>query len=106
MSDENSQIHVENHEKNIRHKDNIIDQVLEDLLKISTQSTRHPQVELSVGYQELASMQYSINPPKCSEKNLPDAEPKNTETRSTIPPKKSHIDLISFKSVPCYYTQR
>lgn len=61
MSDKNSKIHVENQEKNIRHKDNIIDQVLEDLLKISTQSTRHPQVELSL---ELASMQYIINPPK------------------------------------------
>ena len=63
MSYENSKIHVESLEKNIRHKDNIFDQVLLDLQKISTQSTGHPQAELPVDHQELASMQYDIYHP-------------------------------------------
>ena len=43
-------------------KDNIIDQLLLDLQKMSTQSTRNPQPEISVDHQELASMEYNINP--------------------------------------------
>ena len=74
MSHENSKIHIENLEKEIRPKENIIDQLLLDLLKISTQSTHHPQAELSVDYQELASMEYSINPPNHSLNNEPDAD--------------------------------
>ena len=43
---ENSKIHVENLEKEIRRKDNMIDQLLLDPKKISAQSTRHPQAAL------------------------------------------------------------
>ena len=52
MSNENSKIHAENLEENIRHKDNIIDQILQDLQKTSTQSTHHLQADLSVDHQE------------------------------------------------------
>ena len=45
ISYENSKIHVENLEKEIRRKDNIIDQLLVDLQKMSTQSARHPQAD-------------------------------------------------------------
>ena len=46
MSNENSKIHVKNLEKEIRRKDSIIDQLLLDLPKISTQRNRHPQAEV------------------------------------------------------------
>ena len=52
MSNENSKIHAENLEENIRHKDNIIDQILQDLQKTSSQSTHHLLAELSVDHQE------------------------------------------------------
>ena len=68
MSYENSKIHVENLEKEIRRKDSIIDQLLRDLQKISTQGNFHPQAEASEGHQELASLEYDINPPKYSQK--------------------------------------
>ena len=43
-------IHVEDLEKEIIHKDNIIDQLLLDLQKISTQNTHHLKAEVSVGH--------------------------------------------------------
>ena len=57
MSYEKSKIYVENLEKEIRRKDNIIDQLLLNLQKNSTKSTPHPQTEVSVDHQELASME-------------------------------------------------
>ena len=84
---ENSKIHIENLEKEIRRKDSIIDQLLLDLQKISTQRNRHPQAEASEDHQEIASMKYNINPPKHSQKIEADAKPSNTETKGTIPKK-------------------
>ena len=78
MSYVNSKFHVENLEKEIRCKENIIDQLLLDLQKILTQTIRHPQAEVSVDYKDLAFMKQNINPPKRSQKNEPDAEPSNT----------------------------
>ena len=57
ISNENSKIHVENLEKEIRRKDNIIDQFLLDLQKISTQSARHPQAEVSVDQKQNLAIQ-------------------------------------------------
>ena len=54
---ENSKIYVENLEKEIRRKDNIIDQLLLDLRKISIQSTRNSQAQVSVDHQDLASLE-------------------------------------------------
>ena len=57
-------------------EDNIIDQLLLDLQKMSTQNTRQSsQAEVSVDHQELASIEYNINPSKHSQNNEPDAEP-------------------------------
>lgn len=81
ISNENSKIHVEDLEKEIIHKDNIIDQLLLDLPKISTQNTHHPKAEVISG--PLRAIEYN---------NKPDAEPSTTETRGTIPKKKGHID--------------
>ena len=52
MSYENSKIHAENLEKEIRRKDSLIDQLLLDLRKISTQRNCHPQAEVSEDHQE------------------------------------------------------
>ena len=105
MSYDNSKLHLENLEKEIRHKGNIIDQLLPDPQKISTESTRHPQADASVDHQELASMEYNFNTPKRSQNNEPDAEPRNTETRGTIPKKKVHIDN-QLKEVPKKHHQK
>ena len=45
MSYENSKIHAENLEKEIRRKDSIIDQLLLDLQKISTQRNCHHRLK-------------------------------------------------------------
>ena len=45
-------------------------------------------VKVSVDHQELASMEYNINPPKRSQNNEPDAEPSNPRTRITITKRK------------------
>ena len=45
-------------------------------------------VKVSVNDQELASMEYNINPPKRSQNNEPDAEPSNPRTRITITKRK------------------
>ena len=66
MSDENSKINVKNFEEEIRHKDSIIDHILLDLQKISTQRNCHPQAEASEEHQEIVSMEYNINPSKHS----------------------------------------
>ena len=92
MSHENSKSHVENLEKEIRRKDSIIDQLLLDLQKILTKRNCHPQAEASEDHQEIASVEYNINPPKHSQKIEADAKPSNTETRGTIPKKKGRID--------------
>ena len=92
MSYENSKIHAENLEKEIRRKDSIIDQLLLDLRKISTQRNCHPQAEVSEDHQELAPLEYNINPPEQSQKNEADAETSNIETRGTISRKKGRID--------------
>ena len=92
MSDENSKINVKNFEEEIRHKDSIIDHILLDLQKISTQRNCHPQAEASEELQEIVSMKYNINPSKHSQKIDADTKPSNTETRGTIPKKKDHID--------------
>ena len=47
----------------MRRKDSIINQLLLDLQKIPTQGNCHPQAEASEGHQEIASMEYNINPP-------------------------------------------
>ena len=75
MSCENSKIHVESLEKEIRRKDSIIDQLLLDLQKISAQRNCHPQTEASEDHQEIAFMEYNINPPKHSQKIKTDAKP-------------------------------
>ena len=62
MSYENNKFRVENVEKEIRRKDSIIDQLLLDLQKVSTQCSCNPQTEVSEDAQELASMEYKINP--------------------------------------------
>ena len=92
MSYENSKIHAENLEKEMRRKDSIIDQLLLDLRKISTQRNCHPQAEVSEDHQELAPLEYNINPPEQSHKNEADAEPSIIETKGTISRKKGRID--------------
>ena len=84
---ENSKTHIENLEKEIRRKDSIIDQLLLDLQKISTQRNCHLQAEASEDHQEIASMKNNINPPMHSQKIEADAKPSNTETKGTIPKK-------------------
>ena len=76
----------------MRRKDSIINQLLLDLQKIPTQGNCHPQAEASEGHQEIASMEYNINPPKHSQNIEADAKPSNKETRGTIPPKKVHVE--------------
>ena len=92
MSYENSKIHAENLEKEIRRKDRIIDQLLLDLRKTSTQRNCHPQAEVSEDHQELTPLEYNINTPEQSQKNEADAEPSNIETKGTISRKKGRID--------------
>ena len=48
----------------IRRKDTIIDQLLLDFRKNSTQRNCHQQAQVSEDYQELASIKYNINPNK------------------------------------------
>ena len=55
MSKENSKIPVENLEKEIRCKDSIIDQLLLDIQKISTQCNCH-LTEVSEDHQGVVSM--------------------------------------------------
>ena len=86
-----SKIHVRNLEKEVRRKDSIIDQLLLDLQKLSTQRNCHPQAEASEYHKEIASMEYYINPPKHSQNIEADTKPRNTETRVIIPKKKVHI---------------
>ena len=91
MSYENSKIRIENLEKEIRCKDSIIDQLLLNLQKISTQHNYHLQAEVSEDHQELASMECNTNPLKQSQTNEADAEPSSKETRGTNPKiKRSH----------------
>ena len=85
----NNKIHTENLEKERRRKYSINDQFFKDLQKISTQRSCHPQAEESEDHQELASMEYNINPSKHSQGNQADAEPSNTKTRDTIPKNKT-----------------
>ena len=92
-----SKIQIENLEKEIKRKASIIyqlllDQLLPDLQKISTQYNCHPQTEVQEELQEIASVEYNINPPKHSQTNKANAESSNKETRGTIPKKKGHID--------------
>ena len=61
----------------IRRKDSIIDQLLLDFRKISTQHNYRPQAQVSEDYQKLASIKYNINPNKQSQKK------KNRSRRST-----------------------
>ena len=75
-----------------RHKDSIIDQLLLNLQKISTQRNCHPQAEASEDHQEIASMEYNINPPKPPQNIEADLKSSNTETRGPITKKKVHID--------------
>ena len=89
MSYENNKLRVENFEKEIRRKDSIIDHLLLDLQKVSTQCNCHPQTEVSEDDQELASMEYKINPPKQSQRNEAGTEPSHKETRGTIPKRKA-----------------
>ena len=90
---ENSKIHVKNLKKEIRREDNIIEQVLLGLQKISTQRTRHlVDHKVSVDHHGLASMEYNIKHPNNSQINEPETEPSNTETRVNITKKKGHID--------------
>ena len=50
-----------NLEKEIWREDSIIDQILLDLQKISTQRNCYLQAEVSEHHQEIASMEYNIN---------------------------------------------
>ena len=69
-------------------EDNIIDQLLLDLQKMSTQNTRQSsQAEVSVDHQELASIEYNINPSKHSQNNEPDAEPADPPPPGHPPPR-------------------
>ena len=77
MSYEKSKVHVENLENEIRRKDGIIDQLLLDLQIISTQRNCYPQAEASEDHQEIASMEYNINPLKHYQKIEADAKPSN-----------------------------
>ena len=58
----------------IRRKDNIIYQLLLDLRKRSTKSTRHPQAQVLLDHQELASVEYHINLRKYSQYSGPSIE--------------------------------
>ena len=87
-------------------EDNIIDQLLLDLQKMSTQNTRQSsQAEVSVDHQELASIEYNINPSKHSQNNEPDAEPPSlpppaSPPPASPPPAKKSTSVTSYPTVP------
>ena len=86
-------------------EDNIIDQLLLDLQKMSTQNTRQSsQAEVSVDHQELASIEYNINPSKHSQNNEPDAEPPSLPPPASPPPPLPSTFLVfSFFSLQLIY---
>ena len=75
LSYENSKVQVGKLKKEIRRKDKIIYHLVLDLPKISAQSTHHPQSQVSLGHQELASVEYHINLPTHSQFTGPSLEP-------------------------------